>query len=158
MCIVDGIEFTLVCFRYHVPLAFYSGCEADHSPPSGAVFMLGGAQGQLYLCFWIELQQFSLRQKYHSLTSLYEFCSLACSVLGVRTSMFFHCWHFGLSVIEENLTKLNKSTLCNVFIKMRKVYSVDFFFQQKWTDEYLCVSMNGNAMCLICRGSIAIMK
>jgi hypothetical protein len=32
------------------------------------------------VCFWIELQQFLFRQKYHSFESLYEFSSMACSV------------------------------------------------------------------------------
>jgi hypothetical protein len=35
--------------------------------------------------FWIEMQQFLVRKKYHSLESLYEFCSLACSVLSISS-------------------------------------------------------------------------
>jgi hypothetical protein len=27
--------------------------------------------------------------------------------------------------------------------------------QEKWTDEYFCVSMNGKALCLICSANIA---
>jgi hypothetical protein len=55
----------ILIYLYHVPLAFHSGCEADHSPPSSAEvkewvelyfhspntpsWRVGGAQGQLYL-------------------------------------------------------------------------------------------------------------
>jgi hypothetical protein len=39
--------------------------------------------------FWIELQQFLVRQKYHSLESLYQFCSLACRVLSVSSKYVF---------------------------------------------------------------------
>jgi hypothetical protein len=31
-------------------------------------------------------------------------------------------------------------------------------FQEKWTDEYFCVSMNGKALCLICNESISVFK
>jgi len=41
----------------------------------------------VYVC--IELWQFLVRQKYHSLESLYEFCSLACSVLSVSRKYLF---------------------------------------------------------------------
>jgi hypothetical protein len=30
--------------------------------------------------------------------------------------------------------------------------------QEKWTDEYFCVSMNGKALCLIFSESIAVLK
>jgi hypothetical protein len=39
--------------------------------------------------FWIELRQFDVRQKYHSLENLYEFCSLANSVLCVSIEYVF---------------------------------------------------------------------
>jgi hypothetical protein len=41
------------------------------------------------VCFWIELRQFLVRQKCHSLESLYEFFSLACSVLSVSSEYVF---------------------------------------------------------------------
>jgi hypothetical protein len=31
-------------------------------------------------------------------------------------------------------------------------------FQEKWTDEYFCVSMNGKALCSICSESTAVLK
>jgi len=37
------------------------------------------------VCFWVELQLFLVVQKYHSLESLYEFCSLTCSVVSVSS-------------------------------------------------------------------------
>jgi hypothetical protein len=39
--------------------------------------------------FWIELQQFLVRYKYRYLESLYEFCSLVCSVLSVSRECVF---------------------------------------------------------------------
>jgi hypothetical protein len=33
------------------------------------------------VCFWIELWQFIVREKCNSLEIIYEFCSLACSIL-----------------------------------------------------------------------------
>jgi hypothetical protein len=56
------------------------------------------------VCFWIELWRLLVRQKNNYLESLYEFCSLARSC-------------FGLSTVQENWAKLNKNTLCNVFMK-----------------------------------------
>jgi hypothetical protein len=41
------------------------------------------------VCFWIELQQFLIRQKYYSLESLYLFCSFACSVLSLSGEYIF---------------------------------------------------------------------
>jgi hypothetical protein len=35
--------------------------------------------------FWIELRQFIVGQKYHSLECLYKFCSLVCSALSVSS-------------------------------------------------------------------------
>jgi hypothetical protein len=67
----------VTAWEQHVPLAFHSGREADHSPPSSAEVkecvelylhspntpswrgaQLGGAQGELYLTFiWYPINQ-----------------------------------------------------------------------------------------------------
>jgi hypothetical protein len=39
--------------------------------------------------FCTELQRFLVRQKYHSLENLYEFCSLPWNVLGVSSEYVF---------------------------------------------------------------------
>jgi len=31
-------------------------------------------------------------------------------------------------------------------------------FRERWTEKYFCVSMNGNALCLICSESVAVLK
>jgi hypothetical protein len=65
----------MTAWEHHVPLAFHSGREADHSPPSSAEVkewvelylhspnthswrgaQLGGAQGQLYLYLYLYLE------------------------------------------------------------------------------------------------------
>jgi hypothetical protein len=67
-------------WEHHVPLAFHSGREADHSPPSSAEVKewvelylhspttsswrgaeLGGAQGQLYLYLFTSVTMLMLR-------------------------------------------------------------------------------------------------
>jgi hypothetical protein len=42
--------------------------------------------------------------------------------------------------------------------KKRKVDSECRIFQEKRTDEYCCVSVNGKALCSICSESIAVLK
>jgi hypothetical protein len=39
-----------------------------------------------------------------------------------------------------------------------KVGSECRIFQDKWTGEYFCVSLNGRALCLICREGTAVLK
>jgi hypothetical protein len=57
-----------------------------------------------------------------------------------------------LSIVEENWAKLNKSSLCNVFIKKPKwILSVEFLKRSGHMNEYFCVSMNLKDVCLICR-------
>jgi hypothetical protein len=41
------------------------------------------------VCFWLELRQYLVRQKYHSLKNLNEFCCLSCNVLRVSSQYFF---------------------------------------------------------------------
>jgi hypothetical protein len=62
------------------------------------------------VCFWIELQQFLFRQKYHSLESSYEFCSLACSILSKSSGCVFPILVALVSIIKEKWAKLNRST------------------------------------------------
>jgi hypothetical protein len=42
-----------------------------------------------FVCFCIELRHLPVRQKYNSLETLYEFCSLPCSVLSVSSECVF---------------------------------------------------------------------
>jgi hypothetical protein len=63
-----------------------------------------------------------------------------------------------LSIIKENWAKLSKNTLHNVFIKGNIVDTECRIFQDTWTDEYFCVSVNGEALRLICSESIAVSK
>jgi urease accessory protein UreH len=48
--------------------------------------------------------------------------------------IFFNVVCFGLSIIKEKWTKLNKNTLCSVFIKKRKVHSECRIFQSGQTN------------------------
>jgi hypothetical protein len=42
--------------------------------------------------------------------------------------------------------------------KKRKANSECRIFQEKWTDKYYRVSVDGKALCLICSESIAVLK
>jgi hypothetical protein len=42
--------------------------------------------------------------------------------------------------------------------KKRKMDSECRTFRERWTEKYFCVSMNGNALCLICSESVAALK
>jgi hypothetical protein len=42
--------------------------------------------------------------------------------------------------------------------KKHKMNSLNRIFQEKWTDEDFCVSINGKALCLICSESITVLK
>jgi hypothetical protein len=72
------------------------------------------------VCFWIELLQFLVREKYHSLESLYEFHCLACSVLSISSECVFPILVsliYLQYIIKGSWTKLNRNTLHNVFDK-----------------------------------------
>jgi hypothetical protein len=64
--------------------------------------------------------------------------------------MFFPCHLLWDALIKENVTKLKKNILYNAPDRKRKVDSECRTFRELWTDEYFCVSMNGEAWRLIC--------
>jgi hypothetical protein len=96
-----------VCVEFH---ASYSKCQGFSSALLTWLGVLNLVFDRIVTLF--------IRQKYRSLDSLHEFCSLACSALSVCSDyIFFNISCFDLFTIKEDWTKLNKSTLNNAFIK-----------------------------------------
>ena len=42
--------------------------------------------------------------------------------------------------------------------KKRKILEKNRSFQEKWTEQYLCIQSGGKALCLVCHETISVLK
>lgn len=42
--------------------------------------------------------------------------------------------------------------------KKRKISEENRSFQEKWTEQYLCIQSGGKALCLVCQETISVLK
>jgi hypothetical protein len=60
--------------------------------------------------------------------------------------------------LKKTWLNQTETSYVNFLFKKRKVSSEHIVFQDKWTDEYCCLPMNGKVLCVICNEGINVLK